>query len=335
MARIVAVLASVALGIGIFVGSGNAAPGKTWKVAIGADSPDHAVQILDYYPRSITIDAGDSITFTMAAVADHTVTFLSGAKPLPLEEPQKDGRVKFPSNVAFPQGGPAYGGTGLSSSGLLSGLGKSWTVTFTKPGQYRYQCLLHPAQLGTVIVQAAGAPYPKSQADYDRLAAQARAQALAAGAKLRAATRATASKGARGTVYTAPMVGNFAQRIALYRFGSDTLTIKTGDTVKWVMTDLDEIHTVTFAGSDALPDFIVPSPKAQGPPDLYYNPKAVTPAGGSTHRGSGFYNSGILIPVTPPGPTTYSLTFTKPGTFTYWCVVHIPEGMRGTVVVTP
>jgi plastocyanin len=334
MARAGAILICVALGIGVFVGLGNAAPGQTWHVAVGADSADHAVQVQDYYPRTITVDAGDSITFTMGAVSDHTVTFLSGAKRPALAEPEQDGRVRFPSNVAFPQGGPTYNGTGLASSGLLSGLGKSWTVTFTKPGRYTYQCLLHPAQIGTVVVQPAGTPYPMTPAQYDRLAGQARAQALAAGAQLRRATRATAARSAGGTLYTAPLAGDFGRRLSLYRFGSDTLRVKVGDTVKWVMADPNEIHTITFAGTGPLPEFIVAAPQAQGPPNLYYNPKVLEPAGGAAHAGSGYYNSGILYPVTPPGPTAYSLKFTQAGTFTYWCVVHVPEGMRGSIIVT-
>jgi plastocyanin len=32
---------------------------------------------------------------------------------------------------------------------------KNWSVTFTKPGTYTYVCLLHPAQVGTVIVHPA------------------------------------------------------------------------------------------------------------------------------------------------------------------------------------
>jgi plastocyanin len=34
-----------------------------------------------------------------------------------------------------------------------------------------------------------------------------------------------------------------------------------------------------------------------------------------------------------PGPKTYTVTFTKPGTYTYWCPVHVAQGMKGTVVV--
>jgi len=335
MGRWLGVLCAVVLSLGMFAGSSAAAPAKAWTVGVGANSPDQAVQLLDYYPRTITIDAGDTITFTHTSVVEHTVTFLSGAKPPDLAAPQKDGRVQFPSTVAYPQGGNTYDGSGYHNSGLLAGDQKTWRVTFTKPGRYNYQCLLHPAQVGTVIVQPAGAPYPKTQAQYDALAVQARAQALAVGEKLRAATRATASKGAHGTTYTAPLVGDPKWRIALYRFGTDTLTIKVGDTVRWVMKDPDEIHTVTFAGSGNVPAFLVPAPQPQGPPTLYYNPKILAPAGGPSHTGDTYYNSGILIPVNPPGPNEYTLTFTKPGTFTYWCVVHVPEGMRGAIVVTP
>ena len=335
MGRWLAVGFAVALSVAVFVGSGAAAPGKTWTVGVGADSADHAVQLLDFYPRTITINVGDTINFTRVSLTEHTVTFLSGARPPDLAVPQKDGRLQFPSVVAYPQGGHTYGGSGYVSSGLLIGGIRNWSVTFTKPGTYTYQCLLHPAQVATVIVHPAGTPYPKTQAQYASLMAKSVADGLAAGAKLRAATRTTASKGPKGTIYTAPMVGDATQRIALYRFGTDPLTIKVGDTVRWVMKDPDEIHTVTFAGTGEIPAFLTPSPQPAGPPTLYYNPKILAPAGGPTHAANTYYNSSIMFPVNPPGPTEYSLTFTKPGTFTYWCVVHVPEGMRGTVIVTP
>ena len=203
MGRWAAVTFAVAFSVAVFAGSGAAAPGKTWTVGVGEDSADHAVQLLDFYPRTITVNVGDTINFTHTAVVEHTVTFLSGAKPPDLAVPQKDGRVLFPSVVAYPQGGHTYNGSGYVSSGMLTGDYKSWSVTFTKPGTYTYQCLLHPAQVGTVIVHPAGTPYPMTQNQYEALAAKSMANGLAAGAKLRAATRATASKGPHGTTYTA------------------------------------------------------------------------------------------------------------------------------------
>ena len=65
-------------------------------------------------------------------------------------------------------------------------------------------------------------------------------------------------------------------------------------------------------------------------PNLALNPKIAFPSGGPTYDGTGFVNSGILV---LPNPHTFKLTFTKPGTYTYDCLVH-PD-MDGTVSVTP
>ena len=35
----------------------------------------------------------------------------------------------------------------------------------------------------------------------------------------------------------------------------------------------------------------------------------------------------------PGTAQSYALTFTKPGTYTYWCLVHVAQGMKGTIVV--
>ena len=78
-------------------------------------------------------------------------------------------------------------------------------------------------------------------------------------------------------------------------------------------------------------------PQAGGPPKLVLNPAAVAPMGGGTYDGTGVSSSGF----TPgkndpaPGPRTYSLTFTKPGTFEFICVLHDQMGMSGHVTVLP
>jgi plastocyanin len=54
-------------------------------------------------------------------------------------------------------------------------------------------------------------------------------------------------------------------------------------------------------------------------------------AGGPTYDGTALVNSGVI----PPGGT-FNLTFTKAGTFEYYCLFHDDdEGMMGTVIVTP
>lgn len=51
--------------------------------------------------------------------------------------------------------------------------------------------------------------------------------------------------------------------------------------------------------------------------------------------GTGYVNSGVLYPPMAPAnlPKSYSLTFAKAGTYEYWCLVHVPNGMKGTSIV--
>ena len=63
----------------------------------------------------------------------------------------------------------------------------------------------------------------------------------------------------------------------------------------------------------------------------YINPAVFFPAGGKTYDGTGYANSGV--PQNPNNPTlTYSLTFTKAGSYGYFCIVHGPS-MGGEIVV--
>ena len=79
-------------------------------------------------------------------------------------------------------------------------------------------------------------------------------------------------------------------------------------------------------------NFVVPVPQRSGAPLLTINPKAALPFGGKTYDGTGFVSSGFL---TPQGnsPAKYTLTFPKPGTFDYDCLV--PPGMDGSITVLP
>ncbi len=119
-------------------------------------------------------------------------------------------------------------------------------------------------------------------------------------------------------------------------FAPYALTIHVGDTVQWI----GGFHTISF-GPDALikqlqKSFFMPVPQKNGPPILVLNPKISWPSGGSTYNGMGFVNSGILPLNTPPNskaPPSFKLTFTKAGTYKYYCLVH--PGMDGTVTVAP
>jgi plastocyanin len=116
--------------------------------------------------------------------------------------------------------------------------------------------------------------------------------------------------------------------VQLNMFAPGTTTINVGDTITWRL-DSTEFHTVTFLAGQPEPEFV------QGGPDgAFLNPQAVVPAGGKSFDGSTYTNSGLMM-LTGPGaePPTYSLTFTKAGTYDYVCIVH--PGMSGKVVVNP
>lgn len=116
-------------------------------------------------------------------------------------------------------------------------------------------------------------------------------------------------------------------------FFPDSLRIHVGDTVRWNI-GTHEIHTVTFLAGAPAPDLLIPAP-AGSPSPLEFHPVAVTPArpADGLYDGSYFVNSGLLS-LDPGLATSFDLTFTKPGTYTYLCLVH-GVGMSGEVVVLP
>jgi plastocyanin len=59
---------------------GAKAQGMTWQVTAGGETPDMAIQGNGFYPGVITINAGDSINWTLGGHDDHSIGFLSGGQ---------------------------------------------------------------------------------------------------------------------------------------------------------------------------------------------------------------------------------------------------------------
>ena len=87
----------------------------------------HSVDILDFAfsPQTLTIQAGDTVTWTNLDQVQHTATSTTGA----------------------------------FDTGLLDQDASS-SVTFTEPGTYDYLCTPHPTMTGQIVVQAAPAATP-------------------------------------------------------------------------------------------------------------------------------------------------------------------------------
>ncbi|HEY6326483.1 MAG TPA: cupredoxin family copper-binding protein [Candidatus Cybelea sp.] len=74
-----------------------------------------------YIPQTLTIVAGQTVTFVNGDDDAHTVTAVDGS---------------------------------FDSKGLDTG--DVWRHAFAKPGTYAYFCQLHPFMKGTIVVKAAG-----------------------------------------------------------------------------------------------------------------------------------------------------------------------------------
>ena len=262
-----------------------------------------------FAPQVVEIYTGDTVTWKVGgALEPHTISFgpqalldkLSAGIIVPV--PQKAGPplIAFNSQAAFPTIGHTYAGVGFANSDLLGGKGKGWSLTFTAPGTYHYYCLIHyipgqPAQSmnGEVIVHARPMP------SHSYIVSMGSAQNT---------------------------ITNLSDT-----FSPRALTIHAGDSVTWI----GAFHTVSFGPEAEIQaveqHFVVPVAQPAGPPLLTINPKAALPAGGNSYDGTGWVNSGFLQPGAHGVPARFTLTFTKPGTYGYDCLVH--AGMDGTITV--
>ena len=78
----------------------------------------------------------------------------------------------------------------------------------------------------------------------------------------------------------------------------------------------------------------MPVAQKSGPPLLAIDPRAVERTPGSVYDGTGYVNSGLLFMLAGKNtPPIYKLTFTRPGTYEYDCLLH--KGMDGTITVLP
>jgi plastocyanin len=331
LATLATVLAALVLLLGALVAlrPAGAQEGPTpWRVVVGRETTDHAIQAQAFFPTVLTVVAGDTVRWTLGTQHSHTVTFLA-RQPAPINPViVPDGRSALNPLVEYAQGGSTFDGTRYTSSGILGPRATTYELTFATPGVYPYVCLLHRGMEGTVVVLPSGSPPPRTQQDYDTQAEQewavlrARGEGLANSAPT---VTEAAPGGATNYFISAGFGGNQA---SVMRFLPRELTVRVGDTVTWVQSDPQEVHTVTFPDDDAPTSLTFTDTSPFGPPITVYEPQATQPQGGPVHRGVGYYNSGILQPF-----ARYTLTFLQPGVYRYVCIPHAHLGHVGTIIV--
>jgi plastocyanin len=289
----------------------NTGPGN-FTIIAGGSMNNEAMQALRFYPSAYTVNVGDTITWKFPSGEPHTVTLLGPrATPPPVTDP----------SVPAPAGGTTYDGSVYTSSGFQL-LGATYGITFTKAGTYLFQCLIHGGMSGTITVNPAGTPYPASNSAGIAGAGGAQAADLALGTS--ALAQFPYAPGGPHLVagMTPGLTTGPPSPVTILRFldGPDltatSVTIRVGNTVTWTNQSNNAPHTVTIA------------PVGAAFPTL--NPFS-PPSGGNVYDGTTLVNSGVL------GPTqSFTLQFTRVGTYTYHCIFHDDtENMIGTVVVTP
>jgi plastocyanin len=304
--------------------------GARWEVIVGRETEDHAIQGQAFFPMVVTVLAGDTVRWSLGGQYSHTVTFLS-RQPGPINPVvTPDGRTIVNPLLEYAQGGTTYDGTRYTNSGILSPRATTYDLTFSTPGVYPYVCMLHRGMDGTVVVLPSDNQPPKTMAEYRALGEREWAVVRERGEGLaRSAPTVTEPVPGGATNYYISS-GFGANEASILRFLPQELVIRVGDTVTWVQSDPQQVHTVTFSDTDPPTRLTTVETAPAGPPVTVLDPQATQPQGGPVHRGVGYYNSGIMQPF-----ARYTLTFLQPGTYGYVCIPHASLGQIGTIVVQP
>lgn len=307
-----------------------------WKVQVGGMDMENRLDLQAFFPGEITINAGDSIWFAEGMPGFHSVFFPVGGAvpPLIIPDPeQASPAAGAPPNVvlnpavAFPTPSLVVDG----SAPVNAGVDILWDPTvptmlsFPTAGTYDYLCIPHQAVMkARVVVQEAGAALPMDQAGYDKLAQEQMAALIEEGkAAIAEYAEPVSEQQADGTTLWTAAAGAGEGQARVMQFLPNGLQIKVGDSVKWIIQSPGEPHTVTFVGSGAAaPEDIMPGTYSDGSPKFAINPMTFLPQGGNSFDGTGYLNSGYMGIPEAGLPSEFTATFTAPGEYVYYCVLH-------------
>lgn len=243
------------------------------------------------------------------------------------------------------------------NSGFLAD-GDHFKVTLAKdiaPGTYSYFCTLHRAGMSGEITVVAADQTAQTADEVAKAGEKELSTKLASlGTTLTAIKAGTLPPFLPTASPTSVIVGGGSQDVqdaVPVLFGPDSTSVKVGGKVTWTVLGP---HTITFGSTEALRTFIAkapdgavhvnpdsfapaggagqpqPDPNAP-PPDENAPPGPPTPIDGGSYNGDGLHSSGLVLSF-PPQLFSYSITFSKAGSYSYVCLIH-PD-MKGTVNVT-
>lgn len=296
-----------------------------WNIQVGAGDEQNLNAINRFYPNDITVHPGDTVRFTWAGF--HTVTF----------NPQ-------PNLWLFDYFGPG-GASSLDSPttfvnlpAFAFGPTTDLTVGSKLPdGSYPFWCQLHQFMHG--VIRVTRGALPKTDGDYQTLAHSQIAADSAASARLDAKlSRQAAEKDGEA------LAGAGNRTIEFAKFYPSQITVKAGDELTFTDADLHEPHTVTFGPvqGDPADPATGTFPSGPGNPNAFDGKSAIN-SGLLFHQSQYDYWNVKVSPIANARPRTeFSLTFTTPGKYNFYCFVHgrlLPDGsvvgMSGSITVLP
>ena len=344
----IGLLLALVLGAFSFALPVSASTSRNLTVLVGAEDMTTGVSLMTFFPQTVRLHVGDSITWKSNSHEIHTVTFLAGESLQDLLIPAPDGMaspLQFNPKAVFPTA-PAngeYDGSTYVNSGIMStdpGFVQTFTLTFTKEGVFPYVCYIHGQMMsGTVDVVAPGVAVPTpekvlSQTQSELNAAWLKVPNILAKAK---AQNVAPSKNPDGTFTHTITVGYEFGATMVMGFFPNHMTVHPGDTVLWKLSATDMApHTITFYNGATDQQMVI---IAQGPsgPVALVNPAVLFPSDAVKQAKSlnttDYFNSGIFT----PGPhDSFSLKIgSMSGIIKYECILHDTSGMNASLFVVP
>jgi len=197
---------------------------------------------------------------------------------------------------------------------------------------YQFFCMFHRDMTGFITVLPAGSKLPSTDAKNQIRAQKAMAADLALGRRTLARARNNVEDNRVAAGLGVASVQGLGSD-SILRFAPATIEIKTGESVTWINKDINAPHTVTFGVE-------IPGPPGAPPGFLPYGGTTVASTSDKVNSGFLIYQELIdylnVSSLIPPGFVVKhqaTFTFTKAGTYPYFCALHDVVGMVGTVIV--